>query len=49
MVVSGKTHVCAVIGDPIEHTLSPMMHNAAFEHLSWNMPSKASAHWAFGG
>jgi shikimate dehydrogenase len=33
MVISGKTRVCAVIGDPIEHTLSPTMHNAAFEHL----------------
>ena len=37
MVISGKTHVCAVIGDPIEHTLSPTMHNAAFEHLNLNM------------
>jgi shikimate dehydrogenase len=25
--------VCGVIGDPIEHTLSPTMHNAAFKHL----------------
>jgi shikimate dehydrogenase len=33
MKVSGKTQVCAVIGDPIEHTLSPVMHNAAFDHL----------------
>jgi shikimate dehydrogenase len=33
MVISGKTEVFAVIGDPIEHTLSPAMHNAAFEHL----------------
>jgi shikimate dehydrogenase len=33
MEISGKTKVCAVIGDPIEHTLSPTMHNAAFEHL----------------
>ena len=33
MAISGKTRVCAVIGDPIEHTLSPTMHNAAFEHL----------------
>jgi shikimate dehydrogenase len=37
MEVSGRTHVCAVIGDPIEHTLSPTMHNAAFEHLKLNM------------
>jgi shikimate dehydrogenase len=33
MMISGKTQVCAVIGDPIEHTLSPTIHNAAFEHL----------------
>lgn len=33
MTISGKTHVCGVIGDPIEHTLSPAMQNAAFEHL----------------
>ncbi len=33
MAISGKTKVCGVIGDPIEHTLSPVMHNAAFEAL----------------
>jgi shikimate dehydrogenase len=33
MPISGKTRVCGVIGDPIEHTLSPTMHNAAFNHL----------------
>ncbi len=33
MVTSGKTKVCGVIGDPIEHSLSPVMHNAAFEAL----------------
>jgi shikimate dehydrogenase len=37
VVISGKTHIYAVIGDPIEHTLSPTMHNAAFEHLNLNM------------
>ncbi len=31
--ISGKTRVCGVIGDPIEHSLSPIMHNAAFEAL----------------
>ena len=33
MTISGKTRVCGVIGDPIEHTLSPIMHNAAFQSL----------------
>jgi shikimate dehydrogenase len=33
MAISGKTRVCSVIGDPIEHTLSPTIHNAAFNHL----------------
>ena len=28
--VSGKTKLCGVIGDPIEHTMSPVMQNAAF-------------------
>jgi shikimate dehydrogenase len=34
MTVTGKTRVCGVIGDPIEHSLSPAMHNAAFEALN---------------
>ncbi len=34
MKISGKTGVCGVIGDPVEHTLSPVMHNAAFEELN---------------
>lgn len=28
---SSKTQLCAVIGNPIGHTLSPALHNAAFE------------------
>ena len=34
MKISGETRVCAVIGDPVEHSLSPVMHNAAFEELN---------------
>jgi len=34
MKVSGKTKVFCVIGHPIEHSLSPIMHNAAFKHLN---------------
>jgi shikimate dehydrogenase len=33
MAISGKTQLCGVIGDPIKHTLSPAIHNAAFNHL----------------
>ncbi|MBI4284796.1 MAG: shikimate dehydrogenase [Chloroflexi bacterium] len=31
--ISGRTIVCGIIGDPIEHTMSPAMHNAAFAKL----------------
>ncbi len=31
--ISGKTRVCGLIGDPVEHTMSPAMHNAAFEKM----------------
>jgi shikimate dehydrogenase len=30
---SGKTQVCAIIGDPVEHSMSPAMQNAAFASL----------------
>ncbi len=33
MAISAKTRVCAVIGDPIEHSLSPTIQNAAFDAL----------------
>jgi shikimate dehydrogenase len=33
-IISAKTKICGVIGDPIEHTLSPAMHNALYKHLS---------------
>ncbi len=33
MNISGKTTICGVIGDPIEHTMSPAMHNAAYRKL----------------
>jgi shikimate dehydrogenase len=34
MEISGKTKFCCVIGDPVEHSLSPVMHNAAFKELN---------------
>jgi shikimate dehydrogenase len=33
MVISGKTNVCAIIGNPVDHSLSPVMHNSAFNEL----------------
>jgi shikimate dehydrogenase len=33
MNVSGKTKITGIFGYPIEHTLSPLMHNAAFDDL----------------
>ncbi|MCX8188952.1 MAG: shikimate dehydrogenase [Nitrososphaeria archaeon] len=30
------TRVCCLIGDPIEHTVSPIIHNAAFQKLGLN-------------
>lgn len=34
--INGKTRVCGIIGDPIEHTMSPVMQNAAFQAKSLN-------------
>jgi shikimate dehydrogenase len=35
--ISGGTRLAAVIGHPVRHSLSPLLHNAAFEalHLDW--------------
>ncbi|MBI5213149.1 MAG: shikimate dehydrogenase, partial [Nitrospirae bacterium] len=33
MNISGKTKVVGLLGWPVGHSLSPAMHNAAFEHL----------------
>lgn len=34
--ITGATKLCSLIGDPVEHSLSPIMHNAAFQHLGLN-------------
>lgn len=35
-VINGNTRLCGIIGYPVEHSLSPAMHNAAFEQLALN-------------
>jgi shikimate dehydrogenase len=36
MHITGKTQIYGLIGYPVEHTFSPLMHNAAFESLNIN-------------
>jgi shikimate dehydrogenase len=33
MKITGKTRLLAVIGDPVRHSMSPLMHNAALQEL----------------
>ncbi len=32
-MITAKTKICGIIADPVEHSLSPIMHNAAFAHM----------------
>jgi len=34
--IDGKTHVYGILGQPVAHSLSPAMHNAAFRELGLN-------------
>lgn len=36
LMIDAATQLCAVIGNPVAHSLSPRMHNAAFEAASLN-------------
>lgn len=36
MRINGKTRVVVILGDPVSHSLSPLMHNAAFVSLGLN-------------
>lgn len=35
-MIAAKTKLCCVIGNPVEHSLSPQMHNAAYAALGLN-------------
>ncbi len=35
--IDGRTRLCAIIGDPVSHSLSPTMHNAAFKAQDLNI------------
>lgn len=37
MQITGKTKVLGIIGDPVEHSLSPVMHNAAIASLGLDL------------
>jgi len=36
MRINAKTKICCIIGNPVEHSKSPEMHNAAFNKLGLN-------------
>jgi len=36
LTISGKTAVYAIIGDPVDHSLSPLVQNAAFRSIGMN-------------
>ncbi len=35
-IITSTTKICALIGDPVEHSLSPILHNTAFQLLGLN-------------
>ena len=37
MDINGKTRVCGLIGNPVEHTLSPLIHNTLAKRLGQNL------------
>jgi shikimate dehydrogenase len=36
-MIDAKTRVCALLGNPVEHSLSPAIHNAAFSEKNLNL------------
>lgn len=37
MKINGKTYTCGLIGNPVEHTMSPAIHNTLAEKMNLNM------------
>ena len=35
-MINGQTKIFGILGRPVAHSLSPVMHNAAFRHLGVN-------------
>ncbi|MDO4286060.1 MAG: shikimate dehydrogenase, partial [Eubacteriales bacterium] len=35
--IDGHTRLCALIGNPVEHTLSPLIHNTLASDLGHNL------------
>ena len=42
-VINGETKVLGIIGEPLEHTLSPSMHNPAYKKEGLNFAIYLSA------
>ena len=36
-MINGKTYTCGLIGNPVEHTMSPVIHNTLAEKMNLNM------------
>ncbi len=54
MDITTETQLCGVLGNPVHHSLSPAIHNAAFRHLGLNFvylafPVKEDVEGAVGG
>lgn len=35
--IDGKTRLCGLIGNPVEHTMSPVIHNTLAGHCGHNL------------
>ncbi|UCE97404.1 MAG: shikimate dehydrogenase [Dehalococcoidia bacterium] len=50
-MISAKTRICGLIGDPVVHSVSPVMHNASFKKLGLDyiyLPFKVETHNLYG-